>query len=780
MTAVDTAAFTAGLGCGAPLLNPVAGGKGAALDRLARLGFAVPPTAIVTAAAYRAVAEHPDLAALLAQLADPRAVVPAEVVDEAFLAVPVPDAVARSIVEAARELGGPVAVRSSATVEDTAAASFAGQYRSTLDVAGDDAVLRAVRLTWASLWHPAPRAYRAMWGIGGGGIAMAVVLMRMVPARTAGVAFTVDPGGAADLVRVESVDGLGESLVSGERTPSVWLVSRDGVHDARTPRVIQAATDLALRVERSCGAPQDVEWAQDDERLWLVQARPITVAAADRTDPCDTPADGSELTTNGIGETLPGVIAPLVWDVASVLVEEALRDVLDTLRGLPAADGSRFVRRVRGRAALDLDLLRAAARMMPGGSEAEIERQYFGGAAGGAASRTRGGLRSLPHGLRAAAVRRRSLVEAEVVIAATDEIVAAPPPLSGRPDDDLLAYRRRLIALGGRAMTVELAVAAAAVAAYQQLTEFLVPHLGDSVAASYAQRVTSGAGASTAHPATMSRSIFAGPTWAEAGLPAPGHAPRHGEAKTARRELERRLRALPGWRRVRMLTGQIVDVRMHLLRRLVDDAADGLARRERVKAAVLLLGGEVRRTHLELGGRLVAAGVLEAPTQVDLLHERELAAALRGAGPPPVEVAHRARWLGRWQGEGPLPVRFTGSPDLGVAAAPAGDELTGWAASPGRHTGRARVVTDPVDAAFAEGEVLVAAATDASWSPLFLRAGAIVVERGGPLSHAAIVARELGVPAVLNLPGATAALDGRLVTVDGDAGTVVIHPGGTR
>ncbi len=65
--------------------------------------------------------------------------------------------------------------------------------------------------------------------------------------------------------------------------------------------------------------------------------------------------------------------------------------------------------------------------------------------------------------------------------------------------------------------------------------------------------------------------------------------------------------------------------------------------------------------------------------------------------------------------------------------------------------------------------------TDASWSPLFARAAAIVVERGGPLSHAAILARELGVPAVLNVPGATEALDGREVTVDGDTGVVFVH-----
>jgi pyruvate,water dikinase len=86
------------------------------------------------------------------------------------------------------------------------------------------------------------------------------------------------------------------------------------------------------------------------------------------------------------------------------------------------------------------------------------------------------------------------------------------------------------------------------------------------------------------------------------------------------------------------------------------------------------------------------------------------------------------------------------------------------------------VVAAPRPELLSPGDVLVAAATDAGWSPLFLRAGAIVVERGGPLSHAAIVARELGLPAVLNLAGATAALDGRLVTVDGDTGDVVVHP----
>ena len=359
---------------GAPLARTDLGGKGAALDRLVQLGFAVPPTAIVPASAYRVIAAHPDLAELFDRLADPTTVVPADIVDAAFLAVPVPGWIGAAVVESARRVGGggPVAVRSSATVEDMALASFAGQYRSSLDVDGDEAVMRAVRLTWASLWHPAPRTYRGLWGIASDDIAMAVVIMRMVPARTAGVAFTVDLGGAPDRVRVEAVPELGEALVSGARTPDVWLVPRqeDQRDELRPPPPIAEAADLALRVERACGSPQDVEWAWDGGQLWLVQARPITVGTVDRADECETPADGCELTTNGIGEMLPGVIPPLVWDVASNLVEEALRTVFAELHSLPPLPGGEheFVRRVHGRAALNLDLLAAAATAMPGGS----------------------------------------------------------------------------------------------------------------------------------------------------------------------------------------------------------------------------------------------------------------------------------------------------------------------------------------------------------------------------------------------------------------------------
>ena len=139
-----------------------------------------------------------------------------------------------------------------------------------------------------------------------------------------------------------------------------------------------------------------------------------------------------------------------------------------------------------------------------------------------------------------------------------------------------------------------------------------------------------------------------------------------------------------------------------------------------------------------------------------------------------VELRRRAGARLQAQAGCPLPATFVGDPGTVPTAAPDGDVLEGWAASAGSFCGAVRRVNGLEDGdALEPGEVLVANSTDASWTPLFLRAGALVLERGGPLSHAAIVARELGVPAVLNVPDATRLLgDGVVVEVDGSRGVV--------
>jgi pyruvate,water dikinase len=116
------------------------------------------------------------------------------------------------------------------------------------------------------------------------------------------------------------------------------------------------------------------------------------------------------------------------------------------------------------------------------------------------------------------------------------------------------------------------------------------------------------------------------------------------------------------------------------------------------------------------------------------------------------------------------------SRSLGDIEAPTGDTFSGWGASAGVYEGTARVITkatEPIE----PGDILVARTTDPAWTPLFLTAGAIVVEEGGPLSHAAIIARELGLPAVVNVPGLLRRLaseESIRLRVDGDRGLVVI------
>jgi pyruvate,water dikinase len=289
--------------------------------------------------------------------------------------------------------------------------------------------------------------------------------------------------------------------------------------------------------------------------------------------------------------------------------------------------------------------------------------------------------------------------------------------------------------------------------------------------------------------------VFAGPTWDEdpevawqrlrgiARCDDSGHdasLEAHLESGTrARRaavdDLHDELRRTLRWKVTRVMTGQIIDARGRLLRKLAADATRFLALRERAKAALLVLGGEERRVIAEAARRLHGSGMLADPQDVMFLSDAELEDMLLGSEPVSTEELGRRRSAhANALTAAPLPETFEGLPGVEELPPIEGDVLRGWAASPGRVQGQARIIRGLSEAGRLEpGEIIVARTTDPSWTPLFLVAGGIVLEEGGPLSHAAIVARELGLPAVLNVKGATSAIaDGSLVEVDGDAGIV--------
>jgi rifampicin phosphotransferase len=259
------------------------GGKGLSLGRLAGAGLPVPPGFCVTTAAYRRLrGQPPELG---------------------------PDFL-RQFHEAYERLGGgPVAVRSSATAEDGAVTSFAGQQETFLGVCGEDAVCDAVARCWASLDTERAVAYRRRQGVSEAGLAMAVVVQRMVHAEVAGVLFTRDPLDAEGRrMLVEAAWGLGEGVVSGRVAPDRYHLDRatgqvlerhvgmkavevtaEGEREVPAERQhlpclddarLAELAELGRRVEALYGEARDVEWASAEGRFWLLQARPITTADA--------------------------------------------------------------------------------------------------------------------------------------------------------------------------------------------------------------------------------------------------------------------------------------------------------------------------------------------------------------------------------------------------------------------------------------------------------------------------------------------------------------------
>jgi phosphohistidine swiveling domain-containing protein len=259
------------------------GGKAANLGALITAGFDVPPGFCVTTAAYRAVVRGTAVQdGLTTDAAAARA---------AVLQAGVPHQVTAAIRTAYARWGADVAVavRSSATAEDLPGASFAGQQDTFLGVVGIEDVLGAVHRCWASLWTDRAVAYRSAQGISGSGVALAVVVQRMVDATVAGVLFTADPvTGRRRQAVIDAAPGLGEAVVSGSVDPDHFVVDTatgailERRHGATagcclTDRQLRTLSELGDRVEASFGVPQDIEWAFDGVgRLWLTQSRPIT------------------------------------------------------------------------------------------------------------------------------------------------------------------------------------------------------------------------------------------------------------------------------------------------------------------------------------------------------------------------------------------------------------------------------------------------------------------------------------------------------------------------
>lgn len=858
------------------------GGKAAALDRLMRAGFPVPPWFAVAPEAFWA--SLPDGAAQAFKRATRWDEARAVVESLAFAPALVPELEARLDALGAAYF----AVRSSAIDEDGRGHSFAGQLESYLFVPRA-AVPARIADVWRSALTERVAAYRREHGLALAPEPPGVLVQAMIDAEAAGVAFSADPVGGARSVRIVSaVRGMGTALVSGEAEADNWRIGRDGTVLDRTiaaktiehrmdssapegvsPRAVNgiqarlpaladadavAVARLAEAAERHFGVPQDIEWALAGGRVYLLQSRPITTLAA-LADP-----DGERVIwdNSNIVESYGGITTPLTYSFARRAYEEVYREFC-RLMGVPRGRVERSRRAfrallglVRGRVYYNLNNWYRVLALLPG---FQVNRRFM--------EQMMGVKESPPDAVVAelsGATRMQRLGDALLLgrtlgglvwnhfklprrigafYARLGRALAQPPEslATMRLDELALYYRdleRQLLARWDAPLVNDFF----AMVFYGVLRKLAQDWCGDAdgtlqndllcreggmISAEPAQRVRSLARLAGRDPKLMQllaeapgdevRARLA--DWPEFRAELDGYIEKFGDRCLEELKLEspslrddpttlmravasfaargpdaggseavdRRLRDAAEARVAERLAGK--PVKRALFRWVLGNARARVRDRENLRYERTRVFGRCRAIFTEIGRRLAALGRLDDPRDVFYLETEEALGFVEGTATL-TDLAGAARLrkaeFARYREMDPPAERFetTGAVHQGNAFAAArsavaitGDSLKGTGACPGVVRARVRVVHDPRAARIERGEILVARYTDPGWIMLFPACAGLLVERGSLLSHSAIVAREMGIPAIVGLTGVTGWVQtGEFVELDGASGVV--------
>ena len=756
----------------------------------------------------------------------------------------------------------PLAVRSSAVGEDAAGASFAGIYRSCLNVQGLDALCAAVADVWASLDTPTAIAYREKMGLAAPP-EMAVVVMPLLPAVASGIAFTCDPvSGREDRIVVHAHWGLGESLVGGEAagdeyvfaedTTDIWRLielrrgskstmsvpapgggtqrlptppERAGVESLTIPQAEALAALLRdAAVAFDFVAPfYDLEWVWDGEAFWLTQARPVTrrphhTYEALRTQP-------AIWTRGNTCEIMPEPLQPMDWNFS----RRGCNDLLEQgwkLAAYPVLPGVQRAGLFDGRLYLEasvmqweswdgIGLLPERFNALMGGHQPCI--QY---APPSWRDRWRRIVATIRYLRRAPAMGRRGDAEVSAAHALARELRDAPLPDA---PGEISALLRRVLrpsresygmfflqGSGGGSLSLLLdtlerafpgegaAVGAALLAGGEpsvtaQQGYALLDLARISNLAKISGRPQDEAAFAAAFAAYLDRyghrghyeTYLRSPRLSEQPECLLAELPALAEVDAGAMRERQRAAAAAAWTRIRR---ELPIWYRPLIRAQVRAANRDSNRREAARSAIIALLAAGRRLWLLIAERLVGDGALDRPEDIFLLMPSEVERYASGLLPRAglrARLSERAAQFAAWQAVQPrewfaivpdgVALPESGAPSSGRSTAQGdGRVLCGVATGTGRARGRVRVLRHPAEGGrLLPGEILVAPSTDPGWTPLFLKAGGLVVETGGYLSHGAIVAREFALPAVVNLPGILDCLkDGDEVEVDGLQGTV--------
>lgn len=747
------------------------------------------------------------------------------------------------------------AVRSSATAEDLADASFAGQHETYYYVTPDNLPLM-IRKCWASMWSDAAFSYRAAQGIEHRSVSMAVVVQHMIRSEVSGVTFTADPvSGDRSVVITESSWGMGAAIVDGRVSPDQYRVDKASAKRITTkisdkkfmvastisrdesPRLIpvpanlrrrgslndthlQAITSLAEQCERHFGSPQDIEWAMADDQIYLLQSRAITTLGITQ----DEYPEGRYLLFKPVAENFTDPLMPLTEDLLAPMIP--------------------MMKVIRGRLYLNLDHVKALIPLKL--SDENIARLAY------LSSSTEEN-------------PKLSILKTALLLPLLFGVYLTMGVFSRRcadmPDDFMAGFRQyaenvandktisvpsTFVALFARFKFFEPAghmvllvnlVAPRYMLFLRMLNGFLArwaPGLPSDAAsqlcsgtkgvlstemghdilelASIAKRSASVANiiSSTAlneirtrldetHEAGDFLEVFdrflsmhghralkefelSSVRWEEDPAPVFGMIRnylslendvlnRHSDVTSQRQVTEEQMiQAIAPLR-----FEQHLGIRRKVLRSLISQTRYYMKLRENSRFYHIMGFYALRKKILNVERDLLAANKLKCPDDIFFLKWSEVARLTADKSDwSDVEDTIRNRRLSHIRHSKIAPLKTIGFDISEPDSTSATDQLTGQPASPGRVEGIARIIMDPAtDNEIAPGEILVAPYTDPAWTPLFLTAKAAVVEVGSYLSHAGTIAREYGMPCVVDVANCTSALsDGDLIRVDGSTGTV--------
>lgn len=827
------------------------GGKGANLGEMARSGFPVPPGFCVTTGAYREHIRKLELAPLVEKLfrsvqnenipeLDELSGKVRQMIGKAQMPEQAEQAIRKAYGELS-DLGTPlVSVRSSATAEDLPQASFAGQQETFLSVSGEEQVLEHVQKCWASLWIPRSIAYRQKNGFAHEQVALSVVVQAMVQSEKSGVLFTVNPlTGSADEMMVNASYGLGESIVSGRVTPDTFRVSKRGepleiekrlgskeTQIITGPEGLTVETDVAeelrnrfcleetelrelldlgLRVENHYGKPQDIEWAITGNNLYLLQARPVTVASAApvkvESAKFKKMSRARQKILDNFKEHIPDAPYPLDYEPLLSLNEQK-NAVIHEL-GISMPSENKIIR-------MDEHGVLSVGRLLPHPNirllwmPVSLWRMLRLNPTG-AAKDTEVRLRSELSGLESVDISQLdSQTLADYIFRAVDtamqwiylrfrvfvfpmiflgfflnrtirtaklgqsvnqydflagldhktaEIERALYSLAEELDETP-AVRRLFLEKPPEKLLTILREDHESSLCYSKLTKFLKDY-----------------GARTMKAYTP----FSTESWSErpellfdtlAAILKAGNIRQHIEQQENGGRKHADLKD--------KISGRLTPAKRRRFESLLEQFRSAHMGREELIYRMEQCYVTARRGVREAANRLCKEELLSVAEDVRYLTLSELKQALFGESDCMVlknsltdRKAHRFMAEQTWNA----------GPAEGSEIAAEGAVIQGISGSPGIARGAVRIIDNPNGfGRLQKGEVLVCRFTDPVWTPLFSVACAVVCDTGGPLSHAAIVAREYGMPAVLGTRNATTSLkDGDVVTVDGSKGTVLLH-----